>query len=54
MFAWVQPGLVNLWLSQQLAPAGLCFAPDPASQRVSDRRQRLDERRRARTPSNTA
>jgi len=35
MFAWVQPGLVNLSLSQQLAPRGLYFAPDPASQQVS-------------------
>ena len=35
LFAWVQPGLVNLWLSQQLAPLGLTFAPDPASQQVS-------------------
>ena len=35
MFAWVQPGLVNLWLSQQLAPHGLYYAPDPASQQVS-------------------
>jgi len=35
MFAWVQPGLVNLQLSQQLAPLGLYFAPDPASQQVS-------------------
>ena len=35
MFAWVQPGLVNPWLSQQLAPRGLYFAPDPASQQVS-------------------
>ena len=35
MTAWVQPGLVNLWLSQQLAPQGLYFAPDPASQQVS-------------------
>src|SRR5262249_5980431 len=25
-FAWVQPGLVNLWLSQRLAPDGLYFA----------------------------
>ncbi len=30
MLAWVQPGLVNLWLSQKLAPAKLYFAPDPA------------------------
>jgi glycolate oxidase len=35
MFAWVQPGLVNLHLSQRLAPLGLCYAPDPASQQVS-------------------
>jgi len=35
MLAWVQPGLVNLWLSQQTAPHGLYFAPDPASQQVS-------------------
>src|SRR5258708_7137079 len=35
LVAWVQPGLVNLWLSQQLAPRGLYFAPDPASQQVS-------------------
>src|SRR6185295_19586827 len=33
--AWVQPGLVNLWLSQQVAPLGLYYAPDPASQQVS-------------------
>ena len=35
LFAWVQPGLVNLWLSQQLASKRLYFAPDPASQQVS-------------------
>ena len=35
LLAWVQPGLVNLWLSQKLAPSGLYFAPDPASQQVS-------------------
>jgi glycolate oxidase subunit GlcD len=35
MIAWVQPGLVNLSLSQQLAPLGLYYAPDPASQQVS-------------------
>src|SRR5690242_7602815 len=35
LLAWVQPGLVNLWLSQQVAPLGLAFAPDPASQQVS-------------------
>ncbi len=33
--AWVQPGLVNLWLSGLVAPHGLYFAPDPASQQVS-------------------
>jgi glycolate oxidase len=35
MFAWVQPGVVNLWLSQQTAGHGLYYAPDPASQQVS-------------------
>jgi glycolate oxidase len=35
LLAWVQPGLVNLWLSQRLAPQGLYYAPDPASQQVS-------------------
>ncbi len=35
MFAWVEPGLVNLALSQRLAPHGLYYAPDPASQQVS-------------------
>ncbi len=35
MFAWVQPGLVNLELSRQVATHGLYYAPDPASQQVS-------------------
>jgi glycolate oxidase len=35
MFAWVQPGPVNLWLSQQMAGHDLYYAPDPASQQVS-------------------
>jgi len=35
MHAWVQPGLVNLSLSQQVEPHGLYYAPDPASQQVS-------------------
>jgi glycolate oxidase subunit GlcD len=35
LLAWVQPGLVNLWLSQQVAPHGVYYAPDPASQQVS-------------------
>ncbi len=35
LLAWVQPGLVNLWLSQRIAAHGLYFAPDPASQQVS-------------------
>ena len=35
MFAWVQPGIVNLALSQQTASHGLYYAPDPASQQVS-------------------
>ena len=33
--AWVEPGLVNRELQEALAPAGLCFAPDPSSQTVS-------------------
>jgi glycolate oxidase len=33
--ARVQPGLVNLQLSQQVKNAGLFYAPDPASQRSS-------------------
>jgi FAD/FMN-containing dehydrogenase len=44
LFAWVQPGLVNLWLSQQLASKRLYFAPDPAG--LHHRRQRRHERRR--------
>jgi len=35
MWAWAQPGLVNLHLSQQVAKHGLYFAPDPSSQPVS-------------------
>jgi glycolate oxidase len=35
MCAWVQPGLVNLDLSRQMAPHDLYYAPDPASQQVS-------------------
>jgi glycolate oxidase len=35
MVARVQPGLVNLQLSQQVAEHGLYYAPDPASQQVS-------------------
>ena len=32
--AWVQPGMVNLELSRQLAPHGVHFAPDPSSQQA--------------------
>ena len=32
--AWVQPGVINLDLSKQVAPLGLHFAPDPSSQQV--------------------
>ena len=32
--AWVQPGVINLDLSNQLAAHGLHFAPDPSSQQV--------------------
>ena len=35
MLAWVQPGLVNLALSQGVAEHDLYYAPDPASQQVS-------------------
>ena len=35
MTARVQAGLVNLRLTQEAAPHGLCFAPDPSSQQVS-------------------
>ena len=31
-FAVVEPGVVNLWLTNQLRPAGWHFAPDPSSQ----------------------
>lgn len=33
--ATVQPGLINLWLSQATREAGYYFAPDPSSQMVS-------------------
>jgi glycolate oxidase len=33
--ATVQPGLINLWLSQTTRPHGYYFAPDPSSQMVS-------------------
>jgi glycolate oxidase len=33
--ATVQPGLINLWLSQATRPRGYYFAPDPSSQMVS-------------------
>ncbi len=32
--AWVEPGILNLDLSRQLAPWGLHFAPDPSSQAI--------------------
>jgi glycolate oxidase len=35
LFAWVQPGVVNLELSNRAAPLGLYYAPDPSSQQVS-------------------
>src|SRR5207302_1789146 len=31
-YAVVEPGVVNLWLSNQLKPLGYHFAPDPSSQ----------------------
>ncbi|HSF06999.1 MAG TPA: FAD-linked oxidase C-terminal domain-containing protein [Methylomirabilota bacterium] len=33
--ATVQPGLINLWLTQAVAERGYFFAPDPSSQMVS-------------------
>src|SRR5512132_3975821 len=33
--ATVQPGFINLWLSNAVAPQGWFFAPDPSSQMVS-------------------
>src|SRR5262245_42673027 len=33
--ATVEPGLINLWLSQAVRPHRLFFAPDPSSQMVS-------------------
>lgn len=30
----VQPGVINLWVSQRVAPAGYYYAPDPSSQQV--------------------
>ncbi len=32
--AWVEPGVVNLDLTRELAPLGFHFAPDPSSQQV--------------------
>ncbi len=32
--AWVEPGVVNLHLQRALAPHGLFYAPDPASQKA--------------------
>ncbi|MBL0058447.1 MAG: FAD-binding protein [Elusimicrobia bacterium] len=32
--AWVEPGVVNLHLHRALAPRGLFYAPDPASQKA--------------------
>jgi glycolate oxidase len=32
--AWVEPGVVNLHLHKALAPRGLFYAPDPASQKA--------------------
>src|SRR5919109_731676 len=33
--AVVEPGLINLWLSREVAARGYFFAPDPSSQMVS-------------------
>jgi len=33
--AWVEPGVFNLDLANELAPTGFTYAPDPSSQQVS-------------------
>jgi glycolate oxidase len=30
----VQPGVINIWVTQRVAPAGYYYAPDPSSQQV--------------------
>jgi glycolate oxidase len=30
----VQPGVINLWVTQRVAPSGFYYAPDPSSQQV--------------------
>ena len=30
----VEPGVINLWVSREVAPHGLAYAPDPSSQQV--------------------
>src|SRR5215469_18185014 len=30
----VQPGVINLWVTQRVAPSGYYYAPDPSSQQV--------------------
>src|SRR5262249_29281881 len=30
----VQPGVINLWVTQRVAPDGFYYAPDPSSQQV--------------------
>ena len=34
-YAVVEPGLINLWLTREVAARGYFFAPDPSSQMVS-------------------
>jgi glycolate dehydrogenase FAD-linked subunit len=33
-YAVVQPGVINLWVTQRVAPDGYYYAPDPSSQQV--------------------
>ena len=35
LLAWVEPGVLNLDLSERLRPLGFVFAPDPSSQQTS-------------------
>ncbi len=49
--AVIEPGLVNIWLTNQVSPEGYYYAPDPASQtRVQRRRQRGRELGRSALP----
>ena len=46
-YAVVEPGVVNVWLTNALKPHGYHYAPDPRVRGVYDRRQRRDQLGRA-------